>query len=154
MDALELRAALVKLDPATTVTPIGSGGKPLLHHRIAFAMDPEMTTSESSLKVTTTTTTTTTQGESRKLLRDLPTTTQITKCNNIAEIRWRQPCFGVNMIYHTYPPHRGRKHHGKLYVKEMRHHHHHHTLHHRTTHAVSCYFWDGSIDKYNNNCYY
>ncbi|XP_076388044.1 uncharacterized protein LOC143264483 [Megachile rotundata] len=40
MDALELQAALVKLDPATTVTPIGSSVKMLPpHHRIAFAVD-------------------------------------------------------------------------------------------------------------------
>lgn len=38
MDALELQAALVKLDPATTVTPIGSNVK-LSHHRIAFDVD-------------------------------------------------------------------------------------------------------------------
>ncbi|XP_060818694.1 uncharacterized protein LOC132908589 [Bombus pascuorum] len=40
MDALELQAALVKLDPATTVTPIGSNVKMLpAHHRITFAVD-------------------------------------------------------------------------------------------------------------------
>ncbi|XP_029053888.1 uncharacterized protein LOC114881309 [Osmia bicornis bicornis] len=40
MDALELQAALVKLDPATTVTPIGSSVKILpAHHRIAFTVD-------------------------------------------------------------------------------------------------------------------
>lgn len=40
MDALELQAALVKLDPATTVTPIGSNVKMVpAHHRIAFAVD-------------------------------------------------------------------------------------------------------------------
>ncbi|KZC10172.1 PREDICTED: uncharacterized protein LOC107188287 [Dufourea novaeangliae] len=40
MDALELQAALVKLDPATTVTPIGSNVKIVPpHHRIAFAVD-------------------------------------------------------------------------------------------------------------------
>ncbi|XP_017761735.1 PREDICTED: uncharacterized protein LOC108551904 [Eufriesea mexicana] len=40
MDALELQAALVKLDPATTVTPIGSNVKMLPpHHRIAFTVD-------------------------------------------------------------------------------------------------------------------
>ncbi|XP_076748625.1 uncharacterized protein LOC143422103 [Xylocopa sonorina] len=43
MDALELQAALVKLDPATTVTPIGSNVKmmppPPPHHRIAFTVD-------------------------------------------------------------------------------------------------------------------
>ncbi|KAL2713085.1 hypothetical protein V1478_017278 [Vespula squamosa] len=39
MDALELQAALVKLDPATTVTPITSNVKLMSHHRIAFAVD-------------------------------------------------------------------------------------------------------------------
>ena len=40
MDALELQAALVKLDPATTVTPIGSTVKMLpARHRIAFTVD-------------------------------------------------------------------------------------------------------------------
>lgn len=40
MDALELQAALVKLDPATTVTPIGSNVKMLpARHRIAFTVD-------------------------------------------------------------------------------------------------------------------
>ncbi|XP_026669325.1 uncharacterized protein LOC108625049 [Ceratina calcarata] len=40
MDALELQAALVKLDPATTVTPIGSNVKVMPpHHRITFAVD-------------------------------------------------------------------------------------------------------------------
>ncbi|XP_078046071.1 uncharacterized protein LOC144474740 [Augochlora pura] len=40
MDALELQAALVKLDPATTVTPIGSNSKITpAHHRLAFAVD-------------------------------------------------------------------------------------------------------------------
>ncbi|KAG7203358.1 hypothetical protein KM043_013433 [Ampulex compressa] len=39
MDALELQAALVKLDPATTVTPIGSTVKIVPHHRIAFTVD-------------------------------------------------------------------------------------------------------------------
>nr|XP_033329177.1 uncharacterized protein LOC117221934 [Megalopta genalis] len=40
MDALELQAALVKLDPATTVTPIGSNSKIAPgHHRLAFAVD-------------------------------------------------------------------------------------------------------------------
>lgn len=41
MDALELQAALVKLDPATTVTPIGTNVKmmPPPHHRIAFTVD-------------------------------------------------------------------------------------------------------------------
>ncbi|XP_043265287.1 uncharacterized protein LOC122404944 [Colletes gigas] len=40
MDALELQAALVKLDPATTVTPIGSNVKIVPpHHRIAFTVD-------------------------------------------------------------------------------------------------------------------
>ncbi|XP_017797510.1 PREDICTED: uncharacterized protein LOC108578654 [Habropoda laboriosa] len=50
MDALELQAALVKLDPATTVTPIGSNVKMLPppppphhrhhhHHRITFTAD-------------------------------------------------------------------------------------------------------------------
>nr|KAF7423826.1 hypothetical protein H0235_009109 [Vespula pensylvanica] len=33
------------------------------------------------------------------------------------------------MIYHTYPPHRGSKHHGKHHAKEKR--HHHHTMHHQ-----------------------
>lgn len=38
MDTLSLQAALVKLDPATTVTPIGSGVKLLSsrHHRTTF----------------------------------------------------------------------------------------------------------------------
>ncbi|XP_074107174.1 uncharacterized protein LOC141532625 [Cotesia typhae] len=38
MDTLSLQAALVKLDPATTVTPIGSGVKLLnsRHNRTAF----------------------------------------------------------------------------------------------------------------------
>ncbi|CAD1472727.1 unnamed protein product, partial [Heterotrigona itama] len=41
MDALELQAALVKLDPATTVTPIGTNVKmlPPPHHRIAFTVN-------------------------------------------------------------------------------------------------------------------
>lgn len=40
MDALELQAALVKLDPATTVTPIGASVKIVPpHHLIAFAVD-------------------------------------------------------------------------------------------------------------------
>lgn len=39
MDALELQAALVKLDPATTVTPIGSNVKLVPHPRISFALD-------------------------------------------------------------------------------------------------------------------
>ncbi|XP_051176730.1 uncharacterized protein LOC127291577 [Leptopilina boulardi] len=40
MDALELQAALVKLDPATTVTPIGSSVKLMVPHpRIAFTRD-------------------------------------------------------------------------------------------------------------------
>jgi hypothetical protein len=43
------------------------------------------------------------------------------------------------MIYHTYPPHRGSKHHAKHHSKEKRHHHHHHTLHHQhhRAHVVS-----------------
>ncbi|KYN07679.1 hypothetical protein ALC62_01353 [Cyphomyrmex costatus] len=42
------------------------------------------------------------------------------------------------MIYHTYPPHRGSKHHAKHHTKEKRH-HHHHTMHHQhhRTHVVS-----------------
>ncbi|KAL0106738.1 hypothetical protein PUN28_015347 [Cardiocondyla obscurior] len=42
------------------------------------------------------------------------------------------------MIYHTYPPHRGSKHHAKHHAKEKRH-HHHHTLHHQhhRAHVVS-----------------
>jgi len=39
MDALELQAALVKLDPATTVTPIGTTVKLMPHHRVAFTVN-------------------------------------------------------------------------------------------------------------------
>lgn len=39
MDALELQAALVKLDPATTVTPIGTTMKLVPHHRVAFTVN-------------------------------------------------------------------------------------------------------------------
>ncbi|XP_067215253.1 uncharacterized protein [Linepithema humile] len=39
MDALELQAALVKLDPATTVTPIGTTVKLVPHHRVAFTVN-------------------------------------------------------------------------------------------------------------------
>ncbi|XP_015186625.1 PREDICTED: uncharacterized protein LOC107071817 [Polistes dominula] len=39
MDALELQAALVKLDPATTVTPITSNVKLMSNHRITFVVD-------------------------------------------------------------------------------------------------------------------
>lgn len=39
MDALELQAALVKLDPATTVTPIGTTMKLMPHHRVAFTVN-------------------------------------------------------------------------------------------------------------------
>ncbi|KAL0106745.1 hypothetical protein PUN28_015352 [Cardiocondyla obscurior] len=39
MDALELQAALVKLDPATTVTPIGTTVKIMPHHRVAFTVN-------------------------------------------------------------------------------------------------------------------
>ncbi|XP_066585738.1 uncharacterized protein [Prorops nasuta] len=39
MNALELQAALVKLDPATTVTPIGTAVKLLPQHRITFTVD-------------------------------------------------------------------------------------------------------------------
>ncbi|KAK0078050.1 hypothetical protein PV325_003115 [Microctonus aethiopoides] len=44
------------------------------------------------------------------------------------------------MIYHTYPPHRGGKSHGKHHhVKEKRHHHYHHTIHHQN-HRTSAYY--------------
>ncbi|XP_011335930.1 uncharacterized protein LOC105278494 [Ooceraea biroi] len=39
MDTLELQAALVKLDPATTVTPIGTTVKLVPHHRVAFTVN-------------------------------------------------------------------------------------------------------------------
>lgn len=52
MDALELQAALVKLDPATTVTPIGSNMRILSHNRIAFGnidnVDEDVTTLHNS----------------------------------------------------------------------------------------------------------
>lgn len=69
MDALELQAALVKLDPATTVTPIGTTVKLMPHHCVAFTvniddgelgMDNSTLDDEKSAEVTTTTTTTTT----------------------------------------------------------------------------------------------
>ncbi|XP_015588143.1 uncharacterized protein LOC107264424 [Cephus cinctus] len=41
MDALELQAALVKLDPATTVTPIGSSVKLIPIDRMSFYVNDE-----------------------------------------------------------------------------------------------------------------
>lgn len=66
MDALELQAALVKLDPATTVTPIGTTVKLVPHHRVAFTVniddegdmtleDPTRNDDEKSLAETATT---------------------------------------------------------------------------------------------------
>lgn len=72
MDALELQAALVKLDPATTVTPIGSSVSLMVpHSRIAFKRDVDesefstishnqIITTTATINNTTTTTTTTT----------------------------------------------------------------------------------------------
>lgn len=51
MDALELQAALVKLDPATTVTPIGTTVKLVPHHCVAFTVnidDGELTMENST----------------------------------------------------------------------------------------------------------
>ncbi|KYQ48431.1 hypothetical protein ALC60_12487 [Trachymyrmex zeteki] len=50
------------------------------------------------------------------------------------------------MIYHTYPPHRGSKHHAKHHTKEKRH-HHHHTMHHQhhRAHVVSRRFSDECV---------
>lgn len=61
---------------------------------------------------------------------------EVAKCE-MAEVRWRQPCFDL-IFYHTYPPHRGSKHHAKHHAKEKRH-HHHHTMHHQhhRSHVVS-----------------
>ncbi|KAL6435886.1 hypothetical protein ACFW04_005626 [Cataglyphis niger] len=54
MDALELQAALVKLDPATTVTPIGTTVKLVPHHRVAFTVniddEGDLTLEDSALK--------------------------------------------------------------------------------------------------------
>ncbi|XP_025158012.1 cell wall protein PRY3-like [Harpegnathos saltator] len=79
MDALELQAALVKLDPATTVTPIGTTVKLVPHHCVAFTVNiddselsmensqrdgdkstAEVTAAATTTAATTTTTTTTT----------------------------------------------------------------------------------------------
>lgn len=43
MDALGLQAALVKLDPATTVTPIGSSVKMMSRHRPSFGVEVDET---------------------------------------------------------------------------------------------------------------
>ena len=145
MDALELQAALVKLDPATTVTPIRSNLKLVPHPRIAFTLDID----ENNLTFQSAQNTEQTDQKSSTdsaNVRQLPVTNQnnlqnsqnpqITKCN-MAEVRWRQPSIGVNMLYHTYPPHRGGKH-NKHHAKEKRH-HHHHTIHHQhhKAHVVS-----------------
>lgn len=78
MDALELQAALVKLDPATTVTPIGTTVKLVPHHCVAFAVnidDGELTMDDTTRDddkstdastTTATTTTTTSSATSRK----------------------------------------------------------------------------------------
>ncbi|XP_043474936.1 uncharacterized protein LOC122506681 [Leptopilina heterotoma] len=111
MDALELQAALVKLDPATTVTPIGSSVKLMVpHSRIAFKRDVDeselstishnnqIITTTATINNTTTSTALTTAttnvqqktSADRKLLtnldtmnvRKLPTTTTTTNQNH------------------------------------------------------------------------
>ena len=174
MDALELQAALVKLDPATTVTPIvnanqlsfntdevdNSIGMKQQEVVVQVLNTPKKSSSStlSSSTITTTTTTTTTSTTSgsssttvtltcggtctalpaaiRKNSKSTAsqTTASALKCNDIAA-RWRQPCTGgVNVIYHTYPPHRTGKHHKNMMAKERRHHHLHHHYHHHTLH--------------------
>lgn len=165
MDALELQAALVKLDPATTVTPIGSNVKMLpARHRIAFTVDldendltlenagqnDEQKGMATGNVVATTGTMAAAGNAARKMHNNCsaqltvpshqnhPNNRQIevAKCE-MAEVRWRQPCFDL-IFYHTYPPHRGSKHHAKHHAKEKRH-HHHHTMHHQhhRSHVVS-----------------
>lgn len=160
---MELQAALVKLYPATTVTPIGSNVKTLpSHHRIAFAVDldqndlalenasqnDEKSSHVSAMQANTT---------PRKLHgncsaqltasghQNHPKCQQIevSKCDTV-DVRWRQPCFDL-IFYHTYPPHRGSKHHAKHHAKEKRH-HHHHTMHHQhhRSHAVSQWFYSSA----------
>lgn len=154
MDALELQAALVKLDPATTVTPIGSNVKMLpARHRIAFTVDLD----ENDLTLENAAQNDEKAAGGNNAARKMhnncsaqltvpghhPNNRQIevAKCE-MAEVRWRQPCFDL-IFYHTYPPHRGSKHHAKHHAKEKRH-HHHHTMHHQhhRSHAVSqCAFY-------------
>lgn len=85
MDALELQAALVKLDPATTVTPIGSNVKLVVPHlRIAVAreIDDKSQQIERKLNVDTV--------NVRKLTnqnhQNSQNPPQITKCN-VIEVR-------------------------------------------------------------------
>lgn len=159
MDALELQAALVKLDPATTVTPIGSNVKMLpARHRIAFTVDLDENdltlenAAQNDEKGTSNVVATAMAAgnAARKMHNNCPAQLtvpghqnhpnnrqiEVAKCE-MAEVRWRQPCFDL-IFYHTYPPHRGSKHHAKHHAKEKRH-HHHHTMHHQhhRSHVVS-----------------
>ncbi|OXU26593.1 hypothetical protein TSAR_012920 [Trichomalopsis sarcophagae] len=121
MDALELQAALVKLDPATTVTPIGSNVNLQQINFNANMDETDLTLQNAHNNAQQQQVTGSNNSVGRKASGNQNNpANQPLKCS-IAEVR-------------------ADKHHSKHLAKEKRyhhfHHHHHHTLHHKNR-AVS-----------------
>ena len=94
MDALELQAALVKLDPATTVTPIGSNVNLVAQQQLGYANvnldEADLTLQNGQQQVTTTANNTTASARKSSTQthhhHHQTTGTQPLKCN-LAEVR-------------------------------------------------------------------
>ncbi|KAF3429848.1 hypothetical protein E2986_01354 [Frieseomelitta varia] len=135
MDALELQAALVKLDPATTVTPIGTNVKmlpPPHHHRIAFTVDLDENDLTLENAAQNDEREKTSNAAPRKLHNNCPA--QVTVSGHPNHPNNRQ----IEVSKCEMAEVRGSKHHAKHHAKEKRH-HHHHTMHHQhhRSHVVS-----------------